>query len=97
MGKLHKVSLVDLFAQPIRLKTRHTDGTMSYYYGSWFGIALTFLGLSILFGYLAFLTLEMYQNKLDTTNLTELRTSQNNVNLLKMKEFNFMPSIEMHL
>ena len=71
MGKIHKVSLFDMFAQPIRMKTRRADGAMTYYYGSWLGIALTFLGLSILFGYLAFLSLEMFSHKLDTTNVTE--------------------------
>ena len=55
------MSLADLFAQPIRLKTRHKDLTSSYGYGSYFGLFLTFVGFTIWMTYFGIITEDMFE------------------------------------
>ena len=83
--------LCDLFAQPVRFKTKFLTGGIRYFYGSWFGLTLSFSSILILFSYLGYISQEMFENKLDKIEANEILNEK--FLTLSMKDFNFLPSI----
>ena len=68
LRSLNVLKKLDLFQQPISFRTtRNKSKKDTLYYGSWFGVFLSFIGLCILLSFATYLLIQMHQHLLDKT------------------------------
>ena len=100
MGKTHRVSASDLFAQPIRLKTKHSENMNSYVYGTKFGVFLTLVGMMVCLTYVVYLMDKVQDNQLDKIEVREELSKDNLHHMngeIKISDVHFMPSLNIRL
>ena len=92
---MHNLLQADLFSTPVRMKVKLPNGMVRYFSGSYLGLTLTVIGLTIWFGYFIILWNDMINEKLDKKYMTE--TLNEKFLDLSMKDSNFLPFISYSL
>ena len=95
MKLLGLLEFADLFSQPVRWKTLRHGGIISSYFGTIGGFVLTVVLLTIWFSYFGYLWVEMKEHRLDGISSQESYNEFDKMNELKMKDYSFLPSVEM--
>ena len=97
MVKCSVLKRMDMFADPVRLRTTRANSSKpTLNYGSWTGVIMTLSGMIMLITYLCYLIFRMYYHEDDFhSSLTLVNDFKDHkTNHFKLSEFPFLLSLE---